>query len=340
MKKFYFLIFVLLLTLPGFSIKIADLPEVLKPKFLEAAGDSIYIASPDTVYIYSGKTGVHLKTFLNRGQGPGEIQHIQKITIFNNSLQLEDWGKLLFFTLEGKFIKEERLGSKLSAIEPLEKGFLARKGFTDEKTRGYHFNFNLYNKKSEIVKTLLRNRILIAGGGNFTKQTIYPIDHLPVVKTGNKKIFIYDKKKGFHITIYNMKGEVIRTIEKDFVKVPVFKSFKERFIKEMEKDKNWQVLKDRFAVVFHDFFPAMETFWVENRNIYTLMYTQDEKIREIWKLNFKGKLLDKFKVPQGDLGFTLGAMNMTLQEETYFYLVENEETEMYELHAQKLGKDN
>jgi len=76
--------------------------------FLDYFTASIYVADA-----YSGK----IETYINRkGRGPGEWHRVMDISFDDQNEQIlayNDYQKLLYFSLDGTFIKEERVNNKL-----------------------------------------------------------------------------------------------------------------------------------------------------------------------------------------------------------------------------------
>lgn len=332
MKKLVLFICFVIMAAPGFAKKIANLPEVLKPTYMAVVGDKIYIGTESCkIHIYSRENPTFIKSFLKQGEGPGEVTSLAGINGHKDYLLVEGGHNLLFFTPIGEYIKEQKQPPGISWTRPIGKNYLARHYYTDRETLNRNFNICIIDEKLNLIKILEKNFIMIEGKVKSGRKVLNPIRHVPVHRTFRDKIFIADNLKGFHITLYNDQGEVIRVIKKEYKKIPVSQEYKDEFIGKFKKLPGWPEYKKRFEFKFPEYYSPISDFFVDANKIYPLLFTPDPDKKELWVMDFQGKILSKHLVPVSKYWG-----RRAVKDNIFYYLVDNEETEMIELHAQEL----
>ena len=117
MKNYFKKVFVLvgllsLLCSFSFAEIIATLDEVMKPTAIEIDDQNLYVVEGTSVYIYSLKDFKLVKKFGKKGEGPKEFKMmITRIITQKDDLLINSFGKISFYSKNGKFIKEKQTGS-------------------------------------------------------------------------------------------------------------------------------------------------------------------------------------------------------------------------------------
>lgn len=132
-------------------------------------------------------------------------------------------------------------------------------------------------------------------------------------------------------------GNSLKTIKKEYRPLPVRDKDKSRFI-EIFKNKSylrnrWHIFKqiagdlDRF---FPEYYPAYEDFFIDNQRLYVRTYERLNGKAVYIILNFKGEELKRVWLP------LVGRDLCAIGRDRYFYLVENEDTQEWQLLSDKI----
>jgi predicted ester cyclase len=136
----------------------------------------------------------------------------------------------------------------------------------------------------------------------------------------------------FKIGVFNQNGDSLYTISPKYKRVKVSQKFIDAWFKRIKRrhgmDRYYLVKK---MVRFPEFFPAIRDMVVDNGYVYALTYQRKENKSEFFVFDMEGKLVKKTFLPlyiyDGVAFFPYSIKN------NYIYqLIENEDTEMWELH--------
>ena len=83
-----------------------------------------------------------------------------------------------------------------------------------------------------------------------------------------------------------------------------------------------------FNITFPEYFPPFRLFNVADEKIYAFLYQTENNRRRMLIFDFKGNLIKKGTIISGYSG--------VIFDNHYYYLKENEDSEMWELHREKL----
>lgn len=204
---------------------------------VNSSGDIFIFEHPasqeDCILKFNGD-GVFIKSFGNRGQGPGEIQYpyYQKINL-NDEVSLCDAGnmKLLVFDGNGDIIRESKLEANYSGATqflPLTNGnYLCRK--LEIGTDSYGLVLFLLDSKFEEIAEL--GRAITAISMKATQKMPPPVFTLGL---SNTHIFVGLEERGYDIHVYDFEGQLIRKIRKEYTPVPFSEESKEQIMKRFE----------------------------------------------------------------------------------------------------------
>jgi len=88
-------------------------------------------------------------------------------------------------------------------------------------------------------------------------------------------------------------------------------------------------------VKFPEYFPAIRNFTVAEK-LYVLTYKEDSENREMLVVDFNGKLIKKLMLPVAE-NDPFHLYPYTVKGEKLYQLVDNIDTEIWELHIHDLG---
>lgn len=338
MKRLILIAMAIFISFPLFAEKIAVLPEVVKPERLTVDGNRIYITGNRTVYMYDLKRDglTYLKQFIKRGEGPSEAPGSIFLISLPEVLPVSSKGKVMLFSKDGDYISEKKIPTIISRVSPIGHHFIGLTQNLDDKTVQQYESINLYDKDFNSVKTLIKGRgypLYSAKKGKKKKNLPLIVDNL-FYDISDEKIVIADSRTGFSIAVFDLAGKPLYRINKDYEKIKVPDSFRENWINRMMKKPYWKTLSTRLNPVIPEYYPAIYYFWVSNGKIYAFTWKEkkDDSLRELVVLETKGKELKRMFLP-GD------ALKSSIDHGKFYYLVENEEDEVWELHIQKIFDD-
>ena len=210
-----------------FTIGTGDNPEqsfALVSAFVVDEEGIIYaLDTQDTkVKIYDG-SGNFLKLFGQKGQGPGEFDTPVSLHLSpEDELVVEDaiGRRLVFFTKEGKFIKNLSMAAQLGAVNTLMDGmggFLAREmGFEGNLM---FFEMKKYDREFSPLFSIdkINFPLPLPGSGN----KINVMDIMAVYQFDNDGNILYGRNLDYEIKVLSPEGKHIRSIRKEYEPVKV-----------------------------------------------------------------------------------------------------------------------
>lgn len=325
-------LFLVFLTGFSFAEKVATFTEFVNPYSILIDGDRLYISEGVTVFIYSLKDYRLVKKFGQEGEGPGEVLLRRRsgnteITLSANNqyLIVNTRGKVIYFTKEGKFVKEKRTETAGRWLTPLGDCFIAKK-FIREPDGLYH-GIVIYDANLKKIKEIYRHMHGLQGA----RKTFNPLTvDLPDFNITENKIFVIDGART-KIMVYNKKGEPLFTITPKDEMVPFTEEDKKNMVDDYKRNAFWKRFYERRKDLFKfpKYYPPIRWFFLDP--IDKKLYVKTEKIekeKRKWLVyDFSGTFIKQLLLPQGLLRFYNG---------TYYCFVENEEEEVWELFVERV----
>lgn len=345
MKKCVLILLVLCLANIGFTIKLADLPTLERPALIKVEGDELFVADGHTIHVYSLKN-YQLKFKLGkRGEGPGEFKYQPGINILPDHLLITSGRYCVWFSRDGKMVKDKKtVGRKYFPI-PVKENYAALKLGFDIQTEKMTRIYILLNPQLEEIKEVYKlvADVNILNPNDPPTKEYKMLLHYNGVCCHDDKIFIADTQKGFFIDVFDFNGKHLYTIDKnsEVEKVTVSDSYKKRCLdmfKIIQKDI-WE-RRNKSSFTFYKYFPSFESFLVDNKKIYVITYKEKGDKNEIIILDLKGNILDRVFVPLKSkriFKFSGEYDPNTVHKGRLYEIIENDETEMWELHKTDLS---
>lgn len=332
MRKIAFMsIFLMMINLA--AVDHVRLKEILNPNLMAANENYLYIAEGTSVSILNLKSITFLKRFGRKGEGPGEFKHIIGMFAENGRLIVNSIGKNLIFSPQGDFLSEKKLDKTFTYyIYPLNQNYVASYLSGNIKKGEASRLIAILNKDLKPIKILASknlnrnnrdsNRLSTEAIQDFLKPRIY-----------SDRIFIGDTKKGFFIEVFNGSGTRLYCINKDYEKLRVTKEQRENFEKKMNRKNSYisDLTGKKVKYTFREHYPAFKDFIVQDNRIFVLTYKEKDKEREVVILDLNGQELNRTFIPGAKI-FFFGNGN-------YYYLIDNEDEEEWELHWKRLYSD-
>ncbi len=327
------------------STRIIPLPELEHPRQICAKTGRAYILDNRDILVYDLKDGRLLMRIGKRGQGPGEFtMGPLGLTVFPDRLVIEDFQKIKFFTLDGKYLDQIMEPGYLSrsAFLPVGNNFV---GFfmqwRDDRTLTPAVG-GVYDKNLKLIKEFYG--ALPPGPppppppGSpppAKKEDVLLVRDYAGCAVLGDKIFVADSRKGVFISVFDEKGSLLREIRHPAEKVKVPKSYFEAALKERQKSKYWEIFKASFNFIEPDYFPAMVGFKIDGGRIYIVTPAEKGGLYEVIVMDLEGRIQERsFRFPLKPNFSVLESFALTydVENDTFVWFEYNDANETYELH--------
>ena len=351
MRKIIIICLVLTISIILSGKELGILSDILKPQLLEVKNEKLYIIEGAAVYIYSAKNLKLLKKFGKKGEGPGELQVLpflsNIISVHPEFLFVQGLNKIIYFTHEGKLIKETRKNPYILKIIPLGKNFV---GVVSKLIPGKNQEFHavcIYNEELKEKKELLRREIFPSA------QKLLMIPRSMNFTVYNNKIFVENSKKGLIvIEVFDADGNVIHKIEKKVEPIKVNDYYKKLSIENLKEDNlvklqmkplgGWEEFKKLINMQWPDFLPEIKDILVSENKIYLQTYKEKNNrveylIMDIDGKNQKSVFLPKVKEPSFINRMAgKGTRFFDIENNKFYYLYEDDENEEWIVHMEEI----
>lgn len=335
-KKIVF--WICLYLLPGIiqAEKILELDMVI-PGFPIFAQNSRYILisswKDGKNYIYDRNTGKQILHFGKIGEGPGEfIRSIRHVMLNEDTIFILSQGRLSTFDLEGKHIADKRSNQAVQLFCPIGNHFLAQKqSFDDKDWNAYTFSPQLLDFNLKEIKTFSTYHGPLSP---IKERIIDPFFPYILTSCDTKHILIADPRGAGCISIYDIDGIPLHTIHYPFEKIPITPSkaaeIREKQFQWIKKEADLNKIITKLNIIIPSHYPPFSMVWIDRSTILVNTYRDILDHTEFLCFNLKGEYLGKINHPKDEWG--------TPYEGHFYRMIENEETENFELHRWPIGK--
>ena len=205
------------------------------------------------------RNGNLVTAFGRMGQGPGELQGpILPVITSQGEVFIMDTGqrKLCYFTKEGDFIKNIPQEGSTIALFPLENGnYLSVSAvFDPESDYIMQYPFSLFSSDFKQIKEL--DSVKFPNYLKGKKQKAINTGFLFSITKRN--IYIGNEERGYEISVYDLDGNLLRKIRKDYRKVRI----PEEYIEEHSEGMS-DLWKQR--TYFPEYFPPFQCAFVDDK---------------------------------------------------------------------------
>ncbi len=237
----------------------------------------VYLVSPmgkgNTIFKFD-KQGNFITSFGHRGQGPGELVSRRFPPLFltiykEDQIVVTNYyrRRLVYFNLEGDFIREEKLDSNLTlfAVIPLPNGnYLA---YENRGGPSYGMPLSLFSHDFKKIKELGFRKL-----PSVWEEKIKGIYYMFSWARSGDKIFTGKQELGYVINVYDLEGQLIRKIKKEYKPVPLTNEYKEKYL---EIYKDMEGYRDK--IYFPKYFPPFHSFFTDQKaRLFVMTYEEGE----------------------------------------------------------------
>ncbi len=227
-------------------------PEVLTVNSVMKGVGNYYFTDTNNVKIYKyDKSGKFVKSFLRKGQGPGELTSLFYAKLTDSNIITSSFNKIIKFDSEGKVISQKKINKSYYPIEIVDEKSLIGERFNMEykdKNSPELKIVELFNIKDgkaiKLASTKYSGQIVIQKGRGYIAFSI-PSLSPGIIWTYNKKhkIFYYAISNEYRIHALDLKGKELftfgkiskpSTVDKDMI-IEKFGVFKKGLLSNNEK---------------------------------------------------------------------------------------------------------
>lgn len=303
------------------------------PALLNIDKEKVYILDivESVVHVFSLDNAEHY-TICKRGEGPGESKFITKLTNWKNKIVLSGSQKLLYYDIDSRYLNEKKVPYGRGSIIPIGDKFIC-KDF-DNSPEKTIISATLYDSDFSSPRKLEEYIIESAYRGENGKVNEYIFKDFFGYEVTSQFIIVGNTQKGFYFGIYDKYGKKIRTINPDYQKIAVTEEHKKDFHSRLKNQVGlvrYKRAMRNFNPIFPDYFPAYEFFSVSDNKIYASVYPVTNGRQKLLVFNCNGKKLNQHTIR------TINThQKFLIRQSQYYYLKENTDQELWELHTEKL----
>ncbi len=328
--------------------KITEFKEVYKsPMLVNLDEKHIYIRDSHTksVIIYSKLDGRIVKTFGGKGEGPFEFRQRQSCRIEENHIFVNSMGKNSYFTKKGEPIRETKCPANLIPLIPVGDNFVTRDyTMTTEKDSATSIRYDkivVVNSDFEeerviFEKKILKGIVLNAETGRSEVRLFSPGCYFRVY---NNHIYLgFSAREQFEFSVFDSAGRKQYDIIRPYQKKEVPEVIKEA-IRNSKKSTDWN--NKRMTINFDKYYVSFGSFEVADDRIYVFLLPEKER-QKVLIMDLKGRII-KVKVIPFDIKyverfsyFWLLYRRLFIKDGYFYYLKNNEDTDILELWREKL----
>lgn len=309
--------------------KLGNVPDIYKPRCMGVYKNNLYVSDQGSIFIFGLDNLKFKHRFVRKGQGPSEFSNSPLFKFHQDEVLVHGSFKVARFDLNGKFISENTAKFYFFDIGIAGDNYVLKRTDYDSAERVHPIYYiGVFDKNYLRVKDLARTKRIIKRDG---KKRIFPLIN-PVNKflTYKNKIYMVAAENDFLVKVFNSKGELKKNICHEYKRIKISDEFKTRridFIKNLVGPKRWPSFRKGRTFTFPEEFPAIKDFLITEGRIYVNTYLEKNGKEEFWVLTLDGKLLRKIFLPPARELFR------SIWSGHFYYLIENEDEEEWELHA-------
>lgn len=325
----------------GYSRKVADLKGLNLPRCIELDGDELYVLDEPEVKIYSIKDGKLLRRFGKMGSGPGELLPNDEIPLQMQLLEdqvfLNSQTKFIHYSKSGRILKEKPVSFMCMQIIPFGKGYaVSRVGFDEE--RHIFFRLIFFDSEFNEIKTVYtteKNHTLQSSG-----KLNVPTGFLYMSRMEGKLYAFSGRQDDFRVHVFDSKGNALKAISMDYQLLEWTEKRKRSFYRWIETVPRF---RNRSAMLkplinFSQYIPPIRNILPRNGRVYVQTYGKKDNLSEFFIFTPAGERVKQVYLPEStiypvkvnpDITFTIAG-------NTYYYLEENPESDIWELHTAQL----
>lgn len=316
--------------------KLTSMPDLVKPFMLRADQHFIYISDEYGIKIYSIDTFALQRKVGKYGEGPGEHLSSPLIQLLpSGRIFIWDINKCILSEPGGNIVFEKKSQIPIRDLKIIGDNFVMR--YPTYIDNQYCDEISILDHNFKLVKNIYKKKKASPTDLAKVISNFKLVDNIVTIVCYDDKIFLARGKEGFYYEIFDSKGNKLSSVNKPYKKLSISKEDKEILIEQFKrrpwKDAHWNAfnkyVKD-FDTLFPDYYPAMQDFFVIDGNVYVKTYNRKNDLEEYVILDLKGNIRAEVFLPKATYNL------FTFTSERFYYLVDNEDKETWELYSEEV----
>jgi len=340
-KKGLFLFLFLMIPMPPlFGEKIASFNAHVMPDTISVDDHRFYITEGFSVFIYSLKDFNLQIKFGRRGEGPEEFKSKPQVYVQGNHILVNSTAKVSFYTKKGSCIREVNNIVIGRNFQPLGNQYVGYHSSVDNDGVRYS---GIYIYDSTFVRTKnIYNYKSIAQSEVGKGWHLFAKTYLKPLVCDNK--IIVAGEADFVIDVFDDKGEKLVTINREYQRVKLTKTHKEKVLNlyktrpSTAPDYDWW----KKNIHFPEYFPAIRTIYTAGKKIYVRTYREKDNKSEFFVFDSQGKLYKQVYLPiasssaKNAYPYLYDSSPFFIKNGNLYQLILDEETEKWFLYVHKI----
>ncbi len=315
--------------------KVFLLKDIDRPDTLSVDEENVYITQGAEVYIYGNSEFALKKKFGKRGEGPAEFKtdpgyhkggiylNLQRDNIYVTSI-----GKISILAKDGTIIREVKsiTGEDFLPFNDQFAGweFVPVLQQNEEAYKAICLYDSQMTKIMEIARiphSVQRGKGFLIYSGKF------------IFKTYRDRLFL-NQGIEFLIDVYDQSGNKIKTITREYKKIKITDTHKEKALEFYQTNPNTKNIFQRIKriIQFPDYFPAIRDIFLDQEKLYVATYFNRGTESEFLVFDINGKFLERiFLDMKGEAPFIMPSL-YTIFNGNKYQLIENLKEEAWEIH--------
>lgn len=317
-------------TIGAAEIKAAALPELYKPSMIaiDPPQEQIIVVDGTTILVYSAGD-LRLKKRLGReGEGPREFKReISGLDITANANIVYSVGKLSYFNKDWTFRQERKkpTGRGIGIVRPLADRFVGY-GLGRENNQTF-YTICIYDREFNRIKEIHRRQSAYQRGrGVRIFNEAYQFDIC-----GSMVLVAW----GTELTVdaFDSRGTKLFSIQQAYRRVKVTDTHKRQALNYYRTNPFTKSQYEWYKhnLVFPHYLPAIRSILTADSRLYVLTYKEVNNQDEFLVFDLKGRFLQTLLLPLHRTD-TLSIPPFTIAGGKLYQLIENEDTEEWQLH--------
>ncbi len=320
-----------------YSQKAATFSELVDPRYLIVDNHQVIISDYPHIYLYSLEDFSLKKKIAGAGEGPGEVyiplenMNLKErglvINVCPDTISVCSVGRVSYFKRNGDFLRLTKIpyniNSKFLFLCEKLLGFIPRNG----KLSVFLFDSNL-DKRKKILECDYWLTFDIRRLANFFDRAG---DTLLTAVHDNKIFLSRGDAPSLAIDVFDFNGDKLFTINHPMEKIKIPKGFVDRISKYFRlkfRNKNSDYFIKHLNLPDH--FPAVRNLCAADHTLYVVTFKEEAGKTEVLVFAVDGKFLGKIRLPVKERN-PEQLFPFSFSNDTFYQLVENEESENWEL---------
>ncbi len=340
MKKVYWIILLICLSMSAWGWNSMLLEGLIRPSILIVHQDRIFVLDQTTVFIFRLEDGRLIRKFGKAGEGPGEFKYLGNngrplsMSFQKNRLAVNSVNRITWFSQDGVYEGERNLPVDMLLFEIGEQ-YIGVGPINDEKEQSQKIGFRFYDRNIRPGSLIYRSELDV---GNPSKLMI-PADSFAYNPVYRNRIYINTDPEEFVIDVFDSDGKKLYQIAREAERIPVDEEYRKMTLHFFEVHPRWKRMAEMLKriTVFRDYFPRIRDLHLASERIHVFTYRRNGDDWEMLVLDLKGNPLARLWVPLSEYEpFSLYPLLYSVSGNSLYSLVEEDDEEGWQIRRTEI----